>query len=282
MKKGQIKVVKMLVRLNWVFKNIWHIVCKVLDYTSKHFLIIVNVLANIGTAVAACVAIFALKEAVFQRESMYKPELFIGTVDFVVDISNKKDLKFYAIVGDSICRQPQSRPWYWLQNVGVGSGLSVYGCMKFNEELVVKYLNENGLKNVKKVKGKNLANMLVYNNDTMNVLCSDRIADWKVDYVLPINQAKKESIQYFPPIVINNIIKAYLWIINEKNNGTTADFFIPIELDYKDINEKWYRKKFELIINCSQEKDNKDVLEILIRSDLPFDKYVEEMGVSML
>lgn len=58
---------------------------------------VINVLAQIGTLVAAIVALFALKEAVLQRESMYKPELRIGETAFCVDISNINDIVYYKV-----------------------------------------------------------------------------------------------------------------------------------------------------------------------------------------
>ena len=58
-------------------------------YNNKNRILkVINVLAQIGTMLAAIVTLFALKEAMLQRESMYKPELRIGESTFCADISN--------------------------------------------------------------------------------------------------------------------------------------------------------------------------------------------------
>ena len=54
-----------------------------------------SVLAQIGTVIAAIVAVFALKEAVLQRESMYRPELRMGEIFNCANVNNLKNIKYY-------------------------------------------------------------------------------------------------------------------------------------------------------------------------------------------
>ena len=92
-------------------------------YNNKsRILNVISVLAQIGTLVAAVVALFALKEAVLQRESMYKPELRIGETAFCADIRNQDDIVYYKINNSSIdLSNRKKEAWFRVDNIGMGS-----------------------------------------------------------------------------------------------------------------------------------------------------------------
>ena len=125
--------------------------------------------------------------------------------------------------------------------------------------------------------GDGIVDTLVYRNDTIVVLNNGRVSDWKVDYVLPKSQTEAESRQFFPPIVMNDIVKAYMWVQAGSNGDVSNDFKVPIELGYKDINGKWYKKTFELSISCSRYDDRKNAVICQIRSGLSDEEYIREL-----
>ena len=239
---------------------------------------------NINTAslviaiLAAYISYRSLDELVKQRESMYKPELFIGTVDFCADINNLYKIKFYSIESDTTFHEVEVRPWYRLNNVGMGSALSVYGHMFFNTETFQRYFTMNKLKGVEIIPIDDFENALVFNQDTIYVFKDGYVSDWTVDYVLPISQSEEESIQYFPPNVLDKIVKAYLWTLCEKDDNSISSFNIPIELDYKDINGKWYKKEFEMTVDCIK---SKSLVSCRIKAGLSLEDSVREFGESI-
>lgn len=249
-------------------KKLWH-------FISPH--INVNTMSLMIAVIAAYISFRALGEAVKQRESMYKPELFMGTLNFFAVIRNSHHIDYYSVEADSMNRQAVDRPWYRLYNVGMGSALSVFGHMKFDTESLLTYFSENKLTGVKRITGDDIVDTLVYRNDTIVVLNKGRISDWKVDYVLPKSQTEAESRQFFPPIVMDDIVKAYMWVQTGSNGNDSNGFKVPIEFGYKDINGKWYKKTFELNINCSRYDDRKNAVICQIHSGLSDEEFIREL-----
>lgn len=238
----------------------------------------INTFSLIIAVIAAYISYKSLDESVKQRESMYKPEVFIGTVDFYAGISELNDIKFYRLESDSIFIKERMRPWYRLNNVGMGSALSVYGHLSFNTETMMDFFLKNGLTGVKMIEGEELIDTLVFHSDTIMSFKKGNISDWTVDYVLPLSQSKEQSIQYFPPGVLDDIVKAYLWISGQHKKDDATDFKIPIELDYKDINGKWYRKNLEMSVYCWKIRN---MVCCTIRAGLSLEDHMSELGESI-
>ena len=236
----------------------------------------VDTMSMIIAAIAAFVSYRALDESIRQREATYKPELFLGAVNYLADCSNLNDIKYYQIVSDSIFYKEELRPWYKLYNVGMGAALNVYGCVAFNSELLLKYFSDNNIAGVKVIAENSIKATLVHKQDTITMFKGGPIVDWKVDFVLPIGQQQEEFKQFFPPNVFNDLIKAFLWAIEEKGEGFNSDFHIPIEFGYRDINDKLYKKNFEITINCSLAENNKDWVVCNIHAGSSIEDFVRD------
>lgn len=128
-------------------------------YYSKHkdgLLVLINVIAQIATIVVAVVALFALRESVFQRESMYRPELRIGESTFCADIRNVDNIKYFKVNGGvADLKKDEKAAWFRINNIGMGSALSVSVDASFSRELMSPLLksdnpeiDENNLDNV--------------------------------------------------------------------------------------------------------------------------------------
>lgn len=249
-------------------KELWH-------FVSPH--INVNTMSLMIAVIAAYISFMALDEAVKQRESMYKPELFMGTLNFCAVIRDSHCIEYYSVEADTVSRQAVDRPWYRLYNVGMGSALSVFGHLKFDTESLQTYFLANRLSGVKVITGNDIIDTLVYRNDTIVVFNKGRVSDWTVDYVLPESQKETESRQFFPPIVMDDIVKAYMWVHAGCGGEGSIDFKVPIELGYKDINGKWYKKTFELSINCSLFDERKNAVICIIRSGSSHEDFIREL-----
>lgn len=259
--------------MKWMMKikMVWEKVCPFLSAVLN-----VNTMSVIIAAIAAFFSYKALNESIRQRESMYKPELFMGSVNFYADCRNSKDIKFYRIEQDTMIKE-DLRPWYKLCNVGMGTALSVYGAMKFNSGTLFSYFSENNLDDVKSINEVGFVDTLIHKQDTITVFREGTISDWKVDYVVPLGQQQVEFKQYFPPSVLNDMIKAFLWVVNEKDETSISDFHIPIDLGYKDINGKLYKKSFEITINFSLVENNKDWIFCFIYVGSSSEDYIREL-----
>lgn len=132
---------------------------------------------------------------------------------------------------------------------------------------------KNGLTGVKTIAGGEFIDTLVFNNDTIKSLRKGTISDWTVDYVLPLSQSKNQRIQYFPPGVLDDVVRAYLWVLNKTKKNDIISINIPIKLNYKDINEKWYRKKLEMTVNCGK---NGNMVSCSIDVELTLEDYMSE------
>lgn len=238
----------------------------------------INTMSLLIAIIAAYISYKSLNEAISQRESMYKPELFIGSECFYADLSDSLNIRFYHLDSDSTLREEKMRPWYSLYNVGMGSAISVYGHLLFNSETMMSYFSKNRMNEVQRIKGDGFVDMLTFRGDTMDVFNQGFVSDWTVDYVLPISQSDEKSFQYFPPNVLDDIVKAYLWVEKAHSSKDATGFKIPIELAYKDINAKWYKKKFEMTVDCFKRGSN---VGCLIRTGLSFEDMMGELGESI-
>lgn len=242
-------------------------------YYSKHkdcLLVLINVIAQIATIVVAVVALFALRESVFQRESMYRPELRIGESTFCADIRNIDNIKYFKVNGGvADLKKDEKAAWFRINNIGMGSALSVSVDASFSRELMSPLLksdnpeiDENNLDNV--------FDTLVNGTDTLILFNCDYTRNWRVDYVLPISQNSEECNLNFSQSGFKTILKCFLYLKNADAFDDFYDFLIPVELKYKDINGKQYTKENDMLIRCTFIDDNNSLVLCQIKSGQPY------------
>lgn len=254
-------------------QSVWRNVSKVFKRYAN-----INTMSLLMAIIAAYISYRSLNESISQRESMYKPELFIGSECFLADIADSMNIRFYHLDSDSTQREEKMRPWYSLHNVGMGSAISVYGHLLFNSETMMSYFSKNRMDEVQMIKGDGFVDYMTFRGDTIEVFNQGFVSDWTVDYVLPISQSDEKSFQYFPPNVLDDIVKAYLWVEKANLSKEAIGFKIPIELAYKDINGKWYKKEFEMTVDCFIRGDN---VGCLIKAGLSLKDMMGEFGESI-
>lgn len=238
----------------------------------------INTMSLLIAIMAAYISYRSLNESISQRESMYMPELFIGSECFFADITDSTDIRFYHLDSDSTLRKEKMRPWYSLHNVGMGSAISVYGHLMFNSETMMCYFSKSGMDEVQIIKGDGFVDCLTFRGDSIEVFNQGFVSDWTVDYVLPISQTDEKSFQYFPPDVLDDIVRAYLWVEKANLSKEALGFKIPLELAYKDINGKWYKKEFEMTVDCFKRGGS---VGCLIRAGLSLEDRMGELGESI-
>ncbi len=190
------------------------LVKQILQRTYKNksrILKVVNVLAQIGTMLAAIVALFALKEAVLQRESMYKPELRIGESVFCADINNIDDIVYYKINNGSIdMSNGKKNAWFRVDNIGMGSALSVSIKTCFIRAQISpllareeKEIDEDNIETC-------IMDTIIHENDSLILFNGDVTRRWRIDYVLPISQKDEECYQEFSRTGFKTLIKIFV------------------------------------------------------------------------
>lgn len=205
-------------------KKIWnHCITLIIQFLLRTYnnksriLNIINVLAQIGTLVAAIVALFALKEAVLQRESAYMPELRIGETAFCADISNIDDIVYYKINNGSLDLSNRRKDaWFRVDNIGMGSALSVSIKACFNRAQISpllakeeKEINEDNI-------DASIMDTLIYEKDSLILYNGDVTRHWRIDYILSISQSGEACYQEFSRTGFKTLIKIFLWLKKER------------------------------------------------------------------
>lgn len=247
-------------------------------YNNKsRILNIINVLAQIGTLVAAIVALFALKEAVLQRESIYKPELRIGETSFCADISNIDDIVYYKINNGSIDLSKRKKDaWFRVDNIGMGSAISVSIKACFNRALISPLLAKEEAEIDEDNIEASIMDTIIYEKDSLVLYNGDVTRHWRIDYVMPISQSGEDCYQEFSRTGFKTLIKTVLWLKKKGQFNDSYEFLIPTELKYKDINGKQYQKVFDMFFKFAFVDGDNTKIICLIKSGQPYKEDYEE------
>lgn len=238
---------------------------------------VINVLAQIGTLVAAIVALFALKEAMFQRESTYKPDLRIGESVFCADITNIDDIVIYNIDQGTIDLSKANKDaWFRVNNIGMGTATSVSIKAFIDRGSISPLLASGKTEFDEDNPNSDIWDTLRNRKDILILPNGEVTRRWSVDYIMPISQGDENCIQYFSRTGFKTLIKTFLWLKNAGQFEDSRDFLIPIELKYKDINEKQYTKECDMLIRLSFVENNPTKIVCQIKSGQPYKEEYEE------
>ena len=240
----------------------------------------VQVAAFIVSFIASIIAYYALDESKLQRENMYRPDLYIGETEYLADISDMSDIKYFPIVKDSILRDKQVRtPYLKINNIGMGTALHVDGTTTFRWELASSLLAKLKMPPKKRTK-LSYGDVYMRENDSIILSSATEYIRWKTDYIMPVAQIGEEyMVDFFAPN-FRTLINVSLWLM--KNIDMPVIYFtFPIELSYKDINDKFYLRKREILIKCSKSSKSKDEFIITICSGQAHREFHDEMKKMM-
>ncbi len=212
----------------------------------------INTLSLMIAAIAAFISYRALNESIVQRETMYRPELYVGETRFYADLTDSAGIKYYKIEHDTVVRkEPVREPWMRINNVGMGSALHVEGSVDLRLEVMSKAMK------AMKVKQDGVNHTYVHGDDTLKLVGVGGFR-WQKDYILPLYQTQDECTLDLTRLDFDNMIKAALWL-NGVLHSQFQGFIIPVELKYKDINDKWYTKKSWMQVQCYTNDDRTGV-----------------------
>jgi len=222
---------------------------------------VITILAQLSTLVAAIVALFALRESIFQRESMYKPELFVEESYLCAEEDGEGKLKYYLIDRDSLKVLDEIVfPCYNLVNVGFGAALSANIFWHLDSSVIKRNLEMIGIKDAK-FEIKDTLSVVSYEGDEFSYISDGVLAGWKVNYTMPYKSEISKNRGYYDPLISKAISKLLLWgRTNFHRSRFKPRLFFPVTLKYKDINEKWYTKNLEITIDVIQYIDDKRVV----------------------
>ena len=235
--------------------------------------------APVATLITAFIAFLALKESMLQRENMYRPELYIGETKYMADISDMSNIKYYQIVKDSILRDKQVRsPYLKINNIGMGTALHVDG------ETTFRWEESNPLLSNLKMPHKNgtqsYGDVYMHGNDSIVLPAATGSMRWKTDYIMSIAQIGEGYMEQLFAPNFRSIIEVSSWLMKIINSPVMY-FTFPIELSYKDINDKCYLRKREILIKCSKSSKSKDEFYITICSGQAHREFQDEMKKMM-
>jgi len=240
---------------------------------------IISLLASLATLATAIIAYFALRESILQRESMYRPDLYIGETKYMADISDMSNIKYYPIVRDSILRDKTvSSPYLKVNNIGMGTALHVDGATTFRWELSNPLLAR--LKIPKKRGTQAYGDVYMHGSDSIVLSAATEIMRWKTDYIMPIAQIGEEYMEDLFAPSFTTVINVSSWLMKIIDSPVMY-FTFPIELSYKDINDQCYLRKREILIKCSKSSKSKDEFFITICSGQAHQEFQDEMKKMM-
>ena len=232
--------------------------------------------APVATLITALIAYFALKESMLQRENMYRPELYIGETKFMADISDMSKIKYYPIVKDSIIRDKQvSAPYLKINNIGMGTALHVNGYTTFKWEMSSPILAR--LKMPQKKGRQSSENVYMRGNDSIVLRAGTEYLRWTTDYIMPISQIGEGYMKDLLSPDFRTVISVSSWLMKNINSPVIY-FTFPLELSYKDINDKWYSIKRDILLKCSKGTKSKDEFFMTICSGQTLREYYNEMN----
>lgn len=239
----------------------------------------ISLLASLATLATAVIAYFALRESILQRESIYRPELYIGETKYMADISDMNNIKYYQIVNDSVVKEKLVyTPLLKINNIGMGTALNVDGKTTFSWETSSPLLSK--LKMPRKKGEQSYEDVFMHGSDSLKLPAGIGSMQWKNDYILPIGQTDNDHTEEFWSPNLGMIIKASVWL-TKIQGSPVMPFMIPVKLTYRDINNKWYTRETEIMINCSVGSNNKDEYFITICSGQTHREFYNEMKKMM-
>lgn len=243
-------------------KKGWHLISNIINVNSMSLLI---------AAIAAFISYRALEESKVQRETMYRPELYVGETKFYADLTDTSKITYYRIEKDSIIRtETVHEPWMKINNVGMGSALHVEGTSDFRLEVMSKAMR------AMKIKRKTIYDnydTYIHGDDSLKLGVGSGIK-WHEDYILPLYQTQDECVKEISKYDFGNMIKAALWL-NGVLKTRFQGYIIPVVLKYKDINEKWYVKETWMQVQCYT-NENKTGMRLKICSGIAQKEYMNE------
>lgn len=231
--------------------------------------------APVATLITAVIAFFALKESMLQRENMYRPELYIGETQYMADIRDMSNIKYYPIVKDSILQdKPVSSLYLKINNIGMGTALHVNGLTTFKWDLSSPLLAK--LKMPQKKGKQSYGDVYMHGNDSIVLSAGTENIRWKTDYIMPIAQIGEGYMEDLFAPNFGTVINVSSWLMKIIDSSVMY-FTFPIEMSYKDINDKWYSIKRDILIKCSKGTKSKDEFFITICSGQTHREYYNEM-----
>jgi len=238
---------------------------------------IVSILAQIGTMVAAIVALFALKEAILQRESMYRPELRVGESIICADVGDFDHVKYYKIKDKSLDMTSESdAAWFLVNNIGMGSALSVRIRMHISREMISHWLSISKTYDEEDYVDEYFFDTLHVGKEMLLLPKGDLTRTWREDYIMPITNTQESCNVYFSEMGFKSLLKLFLWLKESRMFDNSYDFLIPTELKYKDINGKDYRKEYDTLFRLTFAKGDKTKIVCLIKSGQPYREDYED------
>lgn len=199
---------------------------------------IMTILAQFATFVTAFIALFSLKESIFQRESMYKPELFIETSYICAEFMEDGTIRHYLSDKDSLVKTEEIvYPCYNIVNVGFGAAMSANLYWHLEPDTIKNYFERNGINGVIQIRHNNLDTFKL-GDEEFEVMNDGTVAGWGINYVMPYKSNEHLVRGYCDPHIGYALSTIMKWKRHYSKSGYLYDSIlrVPVTLKYKDIN----------------------------------------------
>ena len=244
----------------------------ILEYKS-----LIEMLAGLGTFIAAIIALYSIFELRRQRRAMYKPELFLDSFTFQV-INNPFLLKHNLNKFRGKYKHKNKKTLseslfvsYELENLGFGVAKSVECKWEFDYKLAYKAISTVSPSEYKW--GKLIHyDMLSTDFGFQKTFNHEDLKARKINFILPISQGGKKRSLTIPHIIVD----CYLYFLLFKYDLTKeiCETFhheefkempkLKLKLRYRDLANKAYKINLNIDVSCvSLQPNDNDTLNTM-------------------
>lgn len=235
----------------------------------------IELIATLGTFITVLIAVYTLYEIRRQRESTYKPEIFLDTFcyftvnsPFLVDHKlNKYRTSKYNEIDNDKTKLEHINVNYRLENLGFGFAKSIECKWEFDYQQAFKELIKVMPKEYKF--NKLLDFHILLNEFDTNYQKSFKPNDLemqRVDFIQPSANGENRKNLTMPKIIVDTYLYFLLFKYKlTENIGVNFNFEdfknmpkIKMKLKYKDLSNKMYYKTLKINIECASSQINDD------------------------
>lgn len=223
----------------------------------KDLTLYVAIISCLATIAAAIIYYFTLNEIKKQRQSSYRPEVFIETSNFTIHVKKINNKIEDLIWSDAQQKNDQiSSHCYNLHchNLGLGAAKNVKIKFSFDIQSFIKKINAlNDSYNVLNIKNNNIFSTynFIEKEFEYNIAINRQLDNNKsINFILPVSYSNKIN-SFMIPKQYSLLYSFYFYLISYTDKSKT-DFDIPqlfIELEYQDIYNDNHKKNFAIEFN---------------------------------
>jgi len=231
---------------------------------------LLDIISSYSTLIVALIAIFTLIEIYRQRKYSFKPELIISSQPFYIIKYTKS--KIPLIWKNNIKRTegghlPESdsarkNELYELlfYNIGLGTAKNIKVTFSTNLKETIDHIKKLDKDNILNIESEDLSKVTLkhtkseyFGHEGKSIFFIENANKREIDYILP-SQIEKKSTNIIIPAYYTYFYSIMIYLWNKHGFDIDETLILPtldVTMEYKDIGNKKYKRKAEIIFDFS-------------------------------